>query len=220
MSQHVVVLDNGSRSAGLIARLAQDGGWRASVLPLAALPAMTSWPDAIILSGTGRPAFEPGYEAELRLIQSCPVPMLGICGGMQLIGRAFGVGLDQGPPVIGRTMVQLRTGIALFQGMPAQVPLFQRHIYRLRSVPDGFTGIATSASCPVEGIGDPGRVRYGMQAHLEFRPEGKRILTQFLRLAAHQRTGPGRPASACGQSPEGAAVRAGPPNRKEGNLDR
>ncbi|HLX50937.1 MAG TPA: hypothetical protein VKS82_21630 [Streptosporangiaceae bacterium] len=191
MSLSALVLDNGSRSAGLIARLAQDAGWRAWVLPHAALDAAGGWPDAIILSGTDRPAFEPGYEAELRLIQRCPVPLLGICGGMQLIGRAFGVGLDQGPPVIGRATVRVRTDIALFHGMPEQVPLFQRHIYRLRSVPDGFTGIATSASCPVEGIGDPGRILYGMQAHLEFRAEGKRILTQFLRLAAHQQAGPG-----------------------------
>jgi GMP synthase-like glutamine amidotransferase len=190
MSPRVIVLDNGSRSVGLIARLAEDAGWRASVLPHTALPVAGGWPDAIILSGTDRPVFEPGYEAELRLIRRCPVPLLGICGGMQLIGRAFGVGLDQGPPVIGRTIVQVRTDIALFDGMQERVPLFQRHIYRLRSVPDGFTGIATSASCPVEGIGDPGRVRYGMQAHLEFRAEGKRILTQFLRLAARQQAGP------------------------------
>ena len=186
MSLRALVLDNGSPSAGLIVRLAQDAGWRACLLPHAALPTVTDWPDAIILSGTDRPAFEPGYEAELRLIRRCPVPLLGICGGMQLIGHAFGVGLDQGQPVIGRTTVQVRTDIALFHGMRAQLPLFQRHIYRLRSVPAGFTGIATSASCPVEGIGDPGRVVYGMQAHLEFRPEGKRILTRFLRLAAHQ----------------------------------
>lgn len=65
------------------------------MLPVAIVAAVAGWPDAVILSGTDRPVVEPGYEAELRLIRSCAVPLLGICGGVQLIARAFGVGLDK-----------------------------------------------------------------------------------------------------------------------------
>jgi GMP synthase (glutamine-hydrolysing) len=111
------------------------------------------------------------------------VPLLGICGGMQLIGRAFGADLEEGAPVIGRTRVNLAAGIPLFTGMPSQVELFQRHIYRLASLPPGWEAIATSANCKLEGIWDPSYGSYGMQEHLEFRAEGRAMLRRFLALA-------------------------------------
>ncbi len=185
MSRHLLIIDNGSRSAGLIGQLARDAGWRTAVTRVAELsPAMAAdAADAVILTGTHLPVFASAYEAEIALIRSCSVPILGICGGMQLIGRAFGVGLTQGEPVIGRTVVRLVPDVEMFAGMPREVTLFQRHIYRLDAVPEGFIAIASSLSCAIEGIGRPCRGIYGMQAHLEFRAEGQQILHGFLRSA-------------------------------------
>jgi GMP synthase-like glutamine amidotransferase len=185
MSLRALIVDNGSRSTGLIGQLAREAGWQTATVSAAGLgsagPADHS--DAVILTGTDLPAFTPGYEAEIRLIRSAAVPILGICGGMHLVGRAFGVGLDKGPPVIGRTVVQLASGVELFEEMPAEVSLFQRHIYRLTAAPPGFAATASSLGCPIEGIGHPGRAIYGMQAHVEFRAEGRCILRRFLCLA-------------------------------------
>lgn len=182
MSRDLLVIDNGSPSAGLIGQLARDAGWQTAVTRVAGLsPAAAA--DAIILTGTHLPVFAPGYQAEIDLIRSCSVPVLGICGGMQLIGRAFGAGLTHGKPAIGRTAVRLVPDVELFAGMPSEVTLFQRHIYQLDAVPEGFIAIASSPGCAIEGIGRPGRAIYGMQAHLEFRAEGRRILHAFLRLA-------------------------------------
>jgi GMP synthase-like glutamine amidotransferase len=185
MSPRALIVDNGSRSTGLIGQLMQEAGWQTATVPVANLGTVGSadHPDAVILTGTELPAFTPGYEAEIRLIRSAAVPILGICGGMQLVGRAFGVGLNKGPPVIGRTVVRLARGVELFEEMPAEVSLFQRHIYRLTAAPPGFAAIASSLGCPIEGIGHSSRAIYGMQAHLEFRAEGRLILRRFLRLA-------------------------------------
>lgn len=171
----------------LIAREVTATGWACTVLPLTTLPrAGSAGPaafEAVILSGTDVPVWAPVYHDELELIRSSRVPLLGICGGMQLIGRAFGADLERGPPVIGRTWVSLEPGIPLFTGMPGQVELFQRHIYRLASLPPGWEAIATSASCKLEGIWNPLSGSYGMQAHLEFRAVGRAILRRFLALA-------------------------------------
>lgn len=188
MPPHALIVDNGSRSVPLITREVTTAGWACTVLPLTTLPRAGSAGaaafDAVILSGTDLPVWAPVYHDELDLIRSSRVPLLGICGGLQLIGRAFGADLEEGPPVIGRTRVSLAAGIPLFTGMPDQVELFQRHIYRLASLPLGWEAIATSANCKLEGIWNPPSGSYGMQAHLEFRAEGRALLRRFLALAA------------------------------------
>ena len=100
MRPHALIVDNGSRSVPLIAREVTSAGWACTVLPLTTLPrAGSAGPaafDAVILSGTDLPVWAPVYHDELDLIRSGRVPLLGICGGLQLIGRAFGADLEEG----------------------------------------------------------------------------------------------------------------------------
>ena len=137
MSLRALIVDNGSWYTGLIGQLVREAAWQTATVSAASLGSAgpTDHLDAVILTGTDLPAFAPGYEAEIRLIRSAADPILVICGGMQLVGRAFGVGLDKGPRVIGRTVVRLARGVELFEEMPAEVSLFQRHIYRLTAAP-------------------------------------------------------------------------------------
>jgi len=183
MTGEVLIVDNGSRSTPLIGDLVRQAGWHTSVVAAALAVPVPRSADAVILTGTDLPVFAPGYEAEIGLIRDCAVPLLGICGGMQLIGRAYGVGLDKGEAVIGATPVRLRWGVDLFDGLPQEAQLFQRHVYRLRSTPPGFEVTASSESCAIEGIRQAGRPLYGMQAHLEFRHHGRQILRRFLQIA-------------------------------------
>jgi GMP synthase (glutamine-hydrolysing) len=180
---HLLIVDNGSRSVKVIDREVTSAGWTVSVLPHTRLGTPIPTPDAVILTGTDLPVFASGYDEEIALIRSATMPVLGICGGMQLIGRAHGVGLAKGEPVIGRHDVRLREGVELFEGLPRQITLFQRHIYRLTAAPAEFDVIAASPDCPIEGIRHRTRPLYGMQAHVEFRPHGKQILRRFLSLA-------------------------------------
>jgi GMP synthase-like glutamine amidotransferase len=197
-----LVVDNGSRSAGLIVRLLDGAGWSVAVVPVADIPHQLPDSNAVILTGTDLPVWERVYAAEIELIRSCPVPLLGICGGHQLIGRAYGVDVEPVPAVIGRSRVRLDAGAALFAGLPSEVELLQRHTFGLTAVPAGFDLIATSDSCTVEGIRSRTRPMYGMQAHVEFRADGRRILRRFLaeadrhqprswRIEPHQGRSPG-----------------------------
>ncbi|WP_158887938.1 type 1 glutamine amidotransferase [Amycolatopsis anabasis] len=191
-SPRALVVDNGSLSTRRIAELVHESGWWPEVVPHREIPRNGREFAAIVLTGTDVPAWEPGYEAELELIRAATVPVLGICGGLHLIGRAYGVGLGRGPAVVGGSPVTLLPGVELFSGLPGEVRLFQRHVYGLVAVPPGFALTATSGTCRVEGIRHRRRALYGMQAHLEFRRDGKRIFRNFLDRARRGDEGAGR----------------------------
>jgi GMP synthase-like glutamine amidotransferase len=188
MSNHALVVDNGSRSTSLIRRLLVEDGWLVTAVPVSAIPDIGPSVHAVILTGTDVPVRDPLYDKEIELIRRCPVPLLGICGGHQLIGRAFGVDIERTAAVVGRSRVRLCADSPLNIGLPAEVELFQRHVYGLRRVPDDFLLAATSDTCEVEGIRHKTRELYGMQAHLEFRAEGRRILRAFLNRASDTAT--------------------------------
>jgi len=184
MSNDALVVDNGSRSTSLIRRLLVDDGWSVTVVPVSAIPDVGPSVHAVILTGTDVPVRDPLYAKEIELIRRCSVPLLGICGGHQVIGRAFGVDIERTAAVVGRSRVRLHADSPLNVGLPAEVELFQRHTYGLRGVPDDFVLTATSDMCAVEGIRHRTRELYGMQAHLEFRAEGRRIFRAFLNRAS------------------------------------
>lgn len=181
----LLVIDNGSLTTGLIASRAGALGWEADIVPHTTLPndfRGGRW-DAVVTSGTAVPVASGRFDAQLPLVRQCRVPLLGICGGMHLIARAYGVDIAPQQPVVGRTEVSLDPSAALFEGLPRTVHLFQRHRYRLAAVPGSFRRIASSRSCPTEAIAHRARPTYGIQAHIELRPEGERILRRFLASA-------------------------------------
>jgi len=184
MSNDAVVVDNGSLSTSLIRRLLVEDGWSVTMVPVCAIADVGPSVRAVVLTGTDVPVRDPLYDKEIDFIRRCPVPLLGICGGHQLIGRAFGVDIEQTAPVVGRSLVRLYAASPLHSGLPAEVELFQRHTYALRAVPDDFVLTATSDSCAVEGIRHRSRELYGTQAHVEFRAAGRRIFRAFLRRAS------------------------------------
>jgi GMP synthase (glutamine-hydrolysing) len=180
-----LVVDNGSLTTHLIARRAGNLGWDAVIVRHDALDiarAARDW-DAVLLSGTDVPVTTGRFDAQFELVRNCTAPLMGICGGLHLIGRAYGVGIVEQQPVLGRTEVFLDSEERLFSELPAPAQIFQRHSYRLERVPCGFRRIATSSSCPVEAIAHETRALFGLQGHVELRADGARILERFLSLA-------------------------------------
>lgn len=180
-----LVVDNGSLTTKLISRRVRELGWSAAVVRHDAvkLGDASHAFDAILLSGTDVTVTTGRFDAQLELVRECEVPLLGICGGLHIIGRAYGVGIVKQEPVLGRTEVLFDSGERLFSGLPASTQIFQRHSYRLQRVPEGFRRIATSQTCPVEAIAHRTRPVLGVQGHIELRADGMRILERFLSLA-------------------------------------
>jgi GMP synthase-like glutamine amidotransferase len=163
---------------------------------------------AIIVSGhsTLIDDYDPDSLAPLgEIIRETRTPLLGLCGGHQLIGLAFGVTpAPMGPlapgerdprPALaagmrkewGPCLVRISADDPLFAGLDATVVVEQRHFWELKTAPAGFARLAVSDACPIQAIRQEGRPLYGVQFHperySERHPDGRIILSNFFRLA-------------------------------------
>lgn len=135
---------------------------------------------AIVLSGTKVRAYDTDFYRPLAdLVMGADVPVLGICGGMQLIAVAAGGRLAEGPQRVGGHEAQVDKEEPLFTYVKPTVTVFHRHTLYLQEAPKGFRSIGRSEHAPVEFLrSDDGRI-HGAQAHLEFRSDGLEILRGF-----------------------------------------
>jgi GMP synthase-like glutamine amidotransferase len=156
-------------------------------------------PDAIILSGTLRDfdLYAPSLIDRFnRFIRETTVPVIGICGGHQLIGQAFGaaiVTLDGLPPRARRNGRLLEyqyrfvkiteLGDPIFSGIDERpdprwqrysnrrhlLRVWQNHGLQIDRLPDGFTKLARGYLTEVQMMvrRDGRQLIYGTQFHLE-----------------------------------------------------
>jgi GMP synthase-like glutamine amidotransferase len=163
---------------------------------------------AIVVSGhsTLIDDYDPRSLAPLvEIIRETSAPLLGLCGGHQLIGLAFGASAapmgrlapgeaDPHPDLApgmrkewGPYPVRLSRRDPLFEGLGERVIVEQRHFWELKSVPAGFVHLATSDACLIQAIRHQSRPLYGVQFHPErytdVHPDGQAMLANFFRLA-------------------------------------
>lgn len=177
-----LVVDNGSLSVQQLSRRLHSLGAATETLDCTELPdRLPSRYQALILSGTKVRAYDSDFYRRLAaLVTESSVPVLGICGGMQIIGTAAGAQLVPGKQRVGGHDVHLDPAEPIFASIRSTVSLFQRHTLYLREAPVGYRTIGWSDDAPVEFLrSDDGRV-FGSQAHLEFRTDGLDILKGFL----------------------------------------
>ncbi|GGR90824.1 hypothetical protein GCM10010252_32120 [Streptomyces aureoverticillatus] len=177
----VLVVDNGTLSLPQLRTRLEDLGSHTDTVDTASVPSrLQGRYQAIVLSGTKVRAHDrEHYEPLINLVMTADVPVLGICGGMQILAVAAGSHLTQGPQRVGRSEVRVDPGEPLFTHVRPTVTLFQRHTLYLRQAPRGFRVIGRSEHAPVEFLrSDNGRLM-GSQAHLEYRTDGREILRGF-----------------------------------------
>jgi GMP synthase (glutamine-hydrolysing) len=155
-------------------------------------------PTHIVLSGQSHPWTL--YEREslagvFEVIREAPQPILGICGGHQLIAMCHGAPvalmqrLEPGEGYAGamreRGFVEVDVEpVALFAGLPSRLAIWASHYDEVKTMPTGFTPIARNATCAIQGMQHVERPLFGVQFHPELfdddHPHGRRVLENFL----------------------------------------
>ncbi len=151
-------------------------------------------PGAIVISpGPGTPA-QAGISVELVRRMSGAKPLLGVCLGHQAIGAAFGAVIAGASQIMhGKTSAIRHTGKGLYAGLKNPFVAGRYHSLSIRrdSLPADLVEEAASDDGEIMGIRHRRHMTYGVQFHPEsvLTPSGKRLLRNFLDLAAGQAGG-------------------------------
>jgi GMP synthase (glutamine-hydrolysing) len=120
-------------------------------------------------------------EAWLQKLVAAEVPLLGICYGHQLLGRAMGGRVDYHPQgkEVGTFEVRLRPAYRddpLFSGLPRQFPVHTTHSQSVLVLPPGAVLLAENEFEPHHAF-RLGRCAWGVQFHPEY---DSRIMRDYI----------------------------------------
>lgn len=184
-NQLVLVLDFGGQYNQLIARRVRELNVYCEVHSYRISPgeAKAKNPIGIIFTGgpnsvygEGAPLVDPGiYELD--------IPVLGICYGAQAMAYHLGGHVTSpNSREYGKTETRFDTASPLFQGLPERAVTWMSHTDYVDRLPEGFTGIASTAATPYAAMQNLGKKLYALQFHPEVlhTENGTAMLRNFL----------------------------------------
>jgi len=185
MPQTILVLDFGSQYTQVIARRIREQNVYSQVLPFdtpfRSIKKIN--PVGVILSGGPASVLSKGAPLPDKKIFSLGVPVLGICYGLQLMGKLLG-GVVKKCELreYGRSQLNVKKAGKLFSGLPKNLTVWNSHGDALTEIPKGFRGIASTENSDFSAIEDATRKFYGLQFHpeVEHSQNGVEVLKNFL----------------------------------------
>ncbi len=182
--QTIVVLDFGSQYTQLIARRLRELNVYSEIVPFDTPAARLAerQPAGVILSGGPRSVSEPGAPRCDAAVFDLPVPILGICYGMQLMADALGGVVAPAPQrEYGHATIAVQLASPLFADLPHSLRVWASHGDLVQAAPPGYTVVATSANAPVAAMQHEARRRYALLFHPEVAhtEHGTEILRRF-----------------------------------------
>jgi GMP synthase (glutamine-hydrolysing) len=193
----IAVVDFGGQYTQLIARRIRDLGVYSEIFPCTSLPAdlLTGAYKGIVLSGGPNSVYDEGAPLPTKQLLEAGVPVLGICYGMQAMGRILGgevVPSDRRE--YGKAAVHLTGSSRLLEGVKpddaGRVSVWMSHGDSVLKPPPGFTALGATTNCPVAAMADDARKLYAVQFHPEVvhTPQGRRVFENFLEICGTSRT--------------------------------
>jgi len=184
-AERLVILDFGSQYTQLIARRVREHQVFSTILPYKASLDLIRRenPQGIILSGSPANIYERKAPLPDNRLFDLGVPILGICYGLQVIGRHFKGKVHKSlKREYGFARLKVDKVNRLFQGLPRSLTCWMSHGDKLDRLPKSFQRIAHTSNAPVAAIANFDRHIYGVQFHPEVAhtPEGPRIFKNFL----------------------------------------
>lgn len=164
-------------------------------------------PRAVLLSGmcSEWSSYErEGFDALLDFIRDWERPMIGLCGGHQLIAHAYGAEVgpmralnagesDPRPEFGGGCFKELGVHAidvvghdTLFAGLPDQVDMVEEHYWEVKALPVEFELLAGNPACQIQAMQHRQRPLFGTQFHPERwsakHPDGRQLLQNFFAM--------------------------------------
>lgn len=174
--ERILILDFGSQTTQLIARRVREAGVYCEIHPctLSATEVAAMEPMGLILSGgpcsvydEDAPQFDTGLLDLKKRNSGKPVPILGICYGLQAMAHALGGGVEASERrEFGRSNLERAEG-ALFKDFPEGSPVWMSHGDHLTRLPDDFEAVASTANAPIAAVASRDRPLFGVQFHPE-----------------------------------------------------
>lgn len=151
-------------------------------------------PDRIITSGRMKDwdldSVKTEYAVEIDLIKNPRIPLLGICGGQQLMAMGWDKPIGRmekdGEEVseFGAINISLDQEDLLFNNISSPMKCIMAHVDEIKELPPGFISIASTEKCRYAAIKLVGKPVWGTQFHPELYqdefPAGRQILENFI----------------------------------------
>jgi len=147
--------------------------------------------DGVVLSGSPAMLSEARtrskFQQEVDAVLDSGSPILGVCFGHQLLARAFGAEVVRDSRhVLEMVKTTVLKEDPLFDGLPRSLMLMESRHEIVKSLPDGFSLLARSATSRIATMKHPTKLVYGIQFHPERftkeHPEGDAVVGNFVRM--------------------------------------
>jgi GMP synthase (glutamine-hydrolysing) len=183
-SERIAILDFGGQTTQLIARRLREAGVYCEILPYNASPqaVLTSETRGIIFSGGPASVHEAGSPHPNPTLLESPLPVLGICYGMQLIGQHFGSPVVPGlQGEFGPSKIHVRPNGSFWKGLDNTLDVWMSHGDHIEQVVEPLEQIGDSEAGIVSAVMHRAKPIYGVQFHPEVThtPRGADLLRNF-----------------------------------------
>jgi GMP synthase (glutamine-hydrolysing) len=190
MHEKIVILDYGSQYTQLIARRVREVGVYSEIHPCTLTPEEVAAlrPKGLILSGGPCSVYDAGAPQlprallEMQREDGSPLPVLGICYGLQAMAHTLGGSVERAVRrEFGRAHLHIAEDNDLFAGVPSGATVWMSHGDHLTRLPEGFKSIAYTENAPIAAVRAIDRPLYGVQFHPEVvhTDYGRQILQNF-----------------------------------------
>ena len=181
----ILVLNFGGQYCNLIARRVRDMGVYSEILPcdVSLRQIGKLKPDGIILSGGPASVYEHNAPTMDKKILDLGIPVLGICYGLQLIGKFVGGEVLAGKlKEFGKKTLHVKQHGKLLKGISKKEQVWMSHGDLITKLPKDFEILASTDSCKIAAFENSRKNLYGIQFHAEVvhTLKGNKILQNFV----------------------------------------
>ena len=181
----ILVLNFGAQYVHLIARRVRELGVYSEILPCdVSLKEIGKLkPDGIILSGGPASVYEHNAPTMDRKILGLGIPILGICYGLQLIGKFVGGEVLGGKlKEFGKKDLIVKKTGKLLKGLSKKEQVWMSHGDLVAQLPGDFEVLASTDTCRIAAFENNAKKIYGIQFHAEVAHtlKGGQILKNFI----------------------------------------